>query len=82
MLAENNPFEIVDAMKNVGAIYERSNYYYYSEENIGSQCLNGDCCSGCSMFDGMEYSMENIRMMQVFLRLSFSTLGKSGLKMR
>ena len=82
MLAENNPFEIVDAMKNVVAIYERSNYYY-SEENIGSQCLiKGDCCSGCSMFDGMEYSMENIRMTQVFLRLSFSTLGKSGLKMR
>ena len=35
LLAENDPFEIVDAMKNVGAIYERSNYYYYSEENIG-----------------------------------------------
>jgi len=67
MLAENDLFEIVDAMKNVGAIYERSNYYYYSEENIGSQCLiKGDCCSGCSMFDGMEYTMENIRMTQVF----------------
>jgi hypothetical protein len=58
MLAENDPFEIVDAMKNVGAIYESSNCY--SEENVGLQCVKGDCCSGCSICDGMEY-MENIR---------------------
>ena len=50
MLAENDPFEIVDAMKNVGEIYERS------------ECLKGDCkcCSGCSIFDGMEYYGEHI----------------------
>lgn len=59
LLAENDPFEIVDAMKNVGAIYKRSNTYYYYEENE-SQCLKGDCCSGCSISDGMEYTMENI----------------------
>ena len=62
MLSENDPFEVVNAMKNLGHIYRTSNSHIQEEkENIfDSQCVEGESCLGCSFCDGMEY-IENIR---------------------
>ena len=55
MLAENDPFEVCDVMKNVSNTYKSSTAHIQeNESNTGSQCVSGENCLGCSLCDGME----------------------------
>mmetsp|Transcript_25896 Transcript_25896/g.37148 ORF Transcript_25896/g.37148 Transcript_25896/m.37148 type:complete len:210 (+) Transcript_25896:58-687(+) len=61
MLSENDPLEVVNAMKNMGNIYQSSTTHIQENENVtcgSSLCINGETCSGCPFCDGMECYME------------------------
>lgn len=61
MLSDNDPFEVVSAMKKIGTLYKKSTAHIRENENIfaDSRC-GGECCLGCSFCDGME-CIEDIR---------------------